>query len=261
MIGTESMAVQKFQVGTLKLEIHPSTKAAGVAAANAIAEHLRQLKTIQKDIAVIFATGASQLETLGFLTSMPDVPWNQIRGFHLDEYIGLDANHPASFRRYLRKNLTERVQMKEFFEIDGSAPDPEAVCREYAQRLRAADPQICLLGFGENGHLAFNDPGEADFNDPKDVKVVNLDHVCRQQQASEGWFKTLQDVPAQAITVTIPALFRVPKLILTVPGKRKAQIVRRVLEEPISPECPATILRTHPDAIVYLDTEAAAEWI
>ena len=261
MIAVENTGVQKFQVGTLKLEVHPSGDAAGDAAARAIAKDLRQPKTPSNEIAVIFATGMSQLRTLHTLTSMNDLPWDQILGFHLDEYIGIDANNPASFRGYLRKNLTERVHMREFFEIDGSSPDPGLVCREYAQRLRLANPQICMLGFGENGHLAFNDPGEADFDDPEDVKIVHLDAVCRQQQASEGWFKTLEDVPAQAITVTIPALFRVPKLILTIPGKRKAHIVRRVLEEQISPDCPATILRTHPDATAYLDTEAAAEWL
>lgn len=258
---TQSIGVQRFQVGTLRVEVHPSTQAASEAAANAMAEHLRQLTTTTQEIAAIFATGASQLELLRVLTSMPDLPWDRIRGFHLDEYVGLDVSHPASFRRYLRENLTGRVQMREFHEIDGNAPDLGSMCREYAKRLREANPQICQLGFGENGHLAFNDPGEADFNDPEDVKVVNLDEVCRQQQAAEGWFKTLQDVPAQAVTVTIPALFRVPKLILTIPGKRKAQIVRRALTEPISPECPATIVRTHPDATAYLDADAAAEWL
>ena len=260
-IENENATIKKFKIGRLKLEVYESGKAAGKAAANAIAENLRQLETNAKDMAVIFATGASQLETLRALTSVPNLPWNRVRGFHLDEYIGIDAKHPASFRRYLRENLTERVHMREFFEIDGSALDANAVCREYAQKLLEANPQICQLGIGENGHLAFNDPGEADFNDPEDVKVVHLDAVCRQQQASEGWFKTLEDVPTQAITVTIPALFRVPKLILTIPGKRKARIVRRALEEPISPDCPATILRKHPDATAYLDTEAAAEWL
>ena len=257
----ENATIKKFQVGKLKLEVHESGEAAGKAAAKAIAENLRRLEGDAKDIAMIFATGMSQLETLRALTSVPNLPWKRVRVFHLDEYIGIDANHPGSFRRYLRENLAQRVQMREFVEIDGSAVDADAVCREYAAKLLQANPQICQLGIGENGHLAFNDPGEADFNDPEDVKVVHLDAVCRQQQASEGWFQTLQDVPTRAITVTIPALFRVPKLILTIPGSRKAGIVRRVLEEPISPDCPATILRTHPDATAYLDTEAAAEWL
>jgi glucosamine-6-phosphate deaminase len=258
-MGTGSAEIQKFQVGTLKLEIYPDGKAAGLAAAEAIAEHLRQQKGAADEIPVIFATGASQLEMLRELTAMRGLPWDRVNGFHLDEYVGIDDHHPASFRRYLRENLTSRVRLREFHEINGSAPDLEAVCHDYARQLRAAAPGLCLLGFGENGHLAFNDPGEADFNDPQDVKIVHLDDACRQQQAAEGWFKTLQDVPARAITVTIPALFRVPKLVLTIPGSRKAEIARRVLTEPISPDCPATILRTHPDATAYLDRAAAAE--
>ena len=149
--------------------------------------------------------------------------------------------------------------MKEFFEIDGTAPDPGKACKEYAALLRAANPQLCLLGIGENGHLAFNDPGVADFDDPLDVKVVRLDSVCRQQQAAEGWFRSLEDVPERAMTVTIPALFRVPKLIASVPGPRKAGIIRRTLEDSISTACPATLLRTHPNATVYLDRESSAE--
>jgi glucosamine-6-phosphate deaminase len=244
MTETGSTAAHALQVGTLKLEIYPDGKAAGAAAARAVAEHMRKLASAAQEIAVIFATGASQLEMLCALTSMRDLPWSQVNGFHLDEYVGIDENHRASFRRYLRENLTSRVPMKQFQEIDGSAADPQAVC---------------LLGVGENGHLAFNDPGEADFEDPEEVKIVHLDTVCRQQQAAEGWFQTLEEVPARAITLTIPTILRVPKLILTIPGSRKAEIVRRMLTEPISTDCPATILRRHRDATVYIDSAAAAE--
>jgi glucosamine-6-phosphate deaminase len=177
----------------------------------------------------------------------------------MDEYVGLPADHPASFRRYLREKLTQKVRMQEFFEVDGTASDPEQACREYAKLLRDADPQLCLLGIGENGHLAFNDPGVADFHDPVDMKVVQLDRVCRQQQAAEGWFRTFQEVPEQAMTLTIPTLFRVPKLIVSVPGSRKANIVRRTLEDMVATDCPATLLRTHPDATVYLDKESASQ--
>jgi glucosamine-6-phosphate deaminase len=149
--------------------------------------------------------------------------------------------------------------MHSFFEVNGSSPDPDAVCREYADRLRAAAPQLCLLGIGENGHLAFNDPAEADFHDAADVKIVTLDAACRQQQTAEGWFGSIAEVPAKAITITIPALLRVPKLILSVPGKRKAHIVKRTFTESVSTDCPATILRNHADATVYLDMESAAE--
>jgi glucosamine-6-phosphate deaminase len=176
----------------------------------------------------------------------------------MDEYIGLDENHRASFRHYLRNELTSRVHMREFTGVNGNA-DPATVCLEYAAKLRAANPQLCLLGIGENGHIAFNEPDQANFKDPIDVKVVTLDAACRQQQLAEGWFDSLDEVPAQAISLTIPTLFRVPKLILSIPGPRKAHIVKRSLTEPISTDCPATILRTHPDATAYLDAESGAE--
>jgi glucosamine-6-phosphate deaminase len=251
--------VKHLECGKLKLEIHPSREAAGTAAAKAAAAALRKLGGTSESIGVIFATGASQIETLGALTEVDSVPWGRVRGFHMDEYVGMSDDHPASFRRYLRERLTNRVRMRDFLEVNGTTPDLTELCRDYAEQLRAADPQLCLLGIGENGHLAFNDPGEADFKDPVDVKVVHLDAVCRQQQFAEGWFNTFQEVPEEAITLTIPTLLRVPKLIVSVPGTRKARIMRRTLEEPISTECPSTILRTHSDATVYLDRESAAE--
>jgi glucosamine-6-phosphate deaminase len=248
-----------FEVGKLHVEVHPDAQAIGHAAAQATAEAMRGMAAQQEAFGVIFATGASQLDTLRAVVSERNLPWNKIQGFHLDEYIGLDVNHPASFRRYLRDNLVAYTHMRNFLEIDGESDDPKAVCREYAQALREANPQLCLLGIGENGHLAFNDPGEADFQDPQEVKVVSLDEACRRQQAAEGWFKTLEDVPKHAITLTIPAILRVPRLIVSVPGIRKAKIVRRTLYGPVSSECPATILRAHPHATLYLDLESASE--
>jgi glucosamine-6-phosphate deaminase len=253
------MAVKQFAAGNIKLEIHESERAAGEAAARAAAQALENLARSGNGIGVIFATGASQLETLRALTAMPDLPWKRLRGFHLDEYLGMDENHPASFRRYLRENLTERVPIGEFFPIDGSSSDPDRVRKEYVEKLEAASPQLCLLGIGENGHIAFNDPAEANFNDPDAMKVVMLDDACRQQQLSEGWFDTFEEVPARALTLTIPTMMKVPKLIVSVPGGRKAQSVRRTLEEPISTACPATILRLHPDVTLYLDPESASE--
>jgi glucosamine-6-phosphate deaminase len=256
---TQSGVVEHYQVEKLKIEIHATREGAAAAAARSAATTLIQRAKANAEFAVIFATGASQLDTLQALTQTSGLPWAQIRGFHMDEYVGLSIDHPASFRRYLRQNLTEKVQLKEFFEIDGTAADPEQACKDYAALLRAANPQLCLLGIGENGHLAFNDPGVADFNDPLDVKIVQLDTVCRQQQAAEGWFGSLEEVPQRAMTITIPALFRVPKLIASVPGPRKAAIIRRTLEDSISTACPATLLRTHPDATVYLDRESSAQ--
>ena len=253
-----TVQTKHLRAGLLKVEVHPSRAAAGLAAARAAATALAGLAAPRDSIGVIFATGASQFATLTALTSMSNVPWSQVCGFHMDEYVGIAANHPASFRRYLRERLVSKVPMREFFEINGDAPDPENTARKYAERLRAADPQLCLLGIGENGHLAFNDPDVADFTDPADAKIVHLDDVCRQQQVAEGWFAGIDEVAESAITLTIPTLMRVPRLIVSVPGTRKAAIVKRTLYEPISTTCPATILRTHPDVTVYLDLEAAS---
>lgn len=257
---TEELVQAKYyQIESMKVEVHPTRQAAGAAAAQAAARALIELAKTRDAIGVIFATGASQIETLKELTGIANLPWDKIRGFHMDEYVDIAADHPASFRRYLRERLTEKVKMKAFFEIDGNTSDPEKTGREYANELRSSDPQLCLLGIGENGHLAFNDPPIADFTDPVDAKVVQLDAECRQQQTAEGWFISVEQVPQYAITLTIPALLRVPRLIVSVPGARKAKIVRRAFTEQISTACPATILRTHPDATIYLDLESADE--
>lgn len=256
---TQSNQVTHFTSGGLKLEIHPDRKSAGAAAARAVAEELLRLDKLGKAIGVIFATGASQFDTLEALTSTPGLPWNHVLGFHLDEYVGLPEDHPGSFRGYLRQRLTSRVAMREFLEMNGTAQDLDAVCRDYMKAMRLADPQLCLMGIGENGHIAFNDPAEADFNDPLPMKVVELDQACRQQQAAEGWFPSWQEAPERALTLTIPTVFRIPKLIASVPGVRKAQVIRRTLQDPISTDCPSTLLRTHPDVTLYLDTDSAAE--
>ena len=251
----QSAAAKSLQIGSLQVEVYPTDRMAGAAAAEAVAHAMAVQE--RATIGMIFATGASQFHTLEALTSTQNLPWHRVRGVHLDEYVGISADHPASFRRYLRERLTSRVAMQEFSEIDGSAADPDQICESYAATVRSVDPQICLLGIGENGHLAFNDPAVADFADPLEVKVVPLDARCRQQQAAEGWFASVDEVAAEAITLTIPTVFRVPRLIVSVPGTRKAEIMRRTLEDPISTECPATILRTHCDATVYLDAESA----
>jgi glucosamine-6-phosphate deaminase len=244
---------------TMKVRVYPTGRAAGQAAAELAAAAMRKLGAERNAVGIIFATGTSQFETLHALTSIPDLPWDKVHGFHMDEYIGIDASHPASFRRYLREKLISRVSMAAFHEMDGSAPDLEKVRREYVEKLRAADPQICLLGIGENGHLAFNDPHEADFDDPEPMKIVTLDRACREQQLAEGWFSSFDQVPQRALTLTVPTLFKVPILIASVPGKRKAVSVRRTLLDPISAQCPATILRTHPDVTICLDEESASE--
>jgi glucosamine-6-phosphate deaminase len=255
----QSGLIRSLQVGSLNVEAYESTEAMGKAAATAAAERLRSLAKQNETVAVIFATGASQMATLEALTSTPGLPWDKVVGFHMDEYLGISDRHPASFRRYLRERLTDKVRMRRFYEIDGSGGNPEQTCRQYADLLLRHHPQLCLLGIGENGHLAFNDPAEANFEDPLDIKIVSLDEQCRQQQVNEGWFKNLKEVPQRAMTLTIPALMRVPQLIASVPEERKAHIVYRTLTEEISTRCPATILRNHSNATVYLDPGSARE--
>src|SRR6201995_5920415 len=226
--------VKHLTVDRLKIEIHQDAVSAGKAAADATARAIQELTQKNERLAVIFATGASQLATLDALIARTDVPWKKIEGLHLDEYVGISEDHPASFRRYLRERLTQRVPIAKFFEIQGDTPDLEMICSQYAQRLQAAQPRVCLLGIGENGHLAFNDPSEANFEDPEAMKVVTLDTACRQQQLAEGWFQSFEEVPERALTLTIPTLLKVPTLIVSVPGPRKAQSVRRALRDPIS---------------------------
>lgn len=250
--------VKELTFGNLRMQVYPSREAAGAAAARDAAAAIREQAAGREALGVIFATGASQMAMLAALTAIRGIPWDKVQGFHMDEYIGISPDHPASFRRYLRERLTSQVQMRNFRGVNGNN-DPAEECRSYAEALRVAEPQLCLLGIGENGHLAFNDPGEADFQDLADMKVAHLDDACRTQQVAEGWFSRLDEVPREALTLTIPALLRVPKLIASVPGLRKAAIVRRTALEPVSTACPATILRSHPDATVYLDLDSAAQ--
>jgi glucosamine-6-phosphate deaminase len=243
----------KAHAGTLAIYACESARDLGLAAAHHAAIRIRASLREHSVVPIVFATGASQLETLRALAAIPDLPWNRVIGFHLDEYAGMSSDHPASFRRYLRRELTERVPIREFHFLEGQAPDLEVECTRYEQLLRATPPRLCLLGIGENGHLAFNDPPVARFHDERDVRVVTLDHACRQQQVNEGWFPSLDDVPERAVTMTIPAIMRIPELVLSVPGERKARIVQRTIFEDISPRCPATILRTHNNARMYVD--------
>jgi glucosamine-6-phosphate deaminase len=206
----------------------------------------------------MFATGNSQLAFLDALVREPGVEWGSVVGFHMDEYVGIPADHPASFRRYLRERLVERVPIGAFHFIDGDAPDPGAECHVYAELLRAHPLDLCCLGIGENGHLAFNDPPVADFDDPLDVKIVDLDDACRRQQVGEGHFPDVDAVPLRAVTVTIPALLHAGTVLAIVPEARKRTAVRRALEEPVSTACPASILRSQPHAVLHLDADSAS---
>jgi glucosamine-6-phosphate deaminase len=251
--------VRSFRAGTAKFEVYRTAAEMGHAAAHQAANAIHRLASKTDTVPVVFATGAAQFATLEVLTSMPGIPWEKVVGFHMDEYLDLPADHPGSFRRYMREHLHSKVPMKKFYGMEADQGTPEQICREYAALLAEYRPQLCLLGIGENGHLAFNEPGLADPTDPLNVKIVEIDSTCRNQQLAEGWFQTLDEVPTHAVTLTIPTLFRIPELIASVPGPRKAQIIKKSVQEPVSPQIPATLLREHPNVTIYLDEASASQ--
>jgi len=206
---------------------------------------------------VMFASGASQVAFLDLLTRDPAVDWARVVGFHMDEYLGLDRDHPASFGRYMRAHIVDVAHPGAFHEILGDAPDVSAECTRYSELLRAHPLDLCCLGVGENGHLAFNDPPVASFDDPFDVKVVALDDACKRQQVGEGHFPDVRSVPTHAITVTIPPLLRAHQVLAIVPEARKRAPVHRALTGPVTTDCPASILQTRANVILYLDAESA----
>ncbi len=206
---------------------------------------------------VIAATGASQFEFLDALTAMAGVDWARVEMFHLDEYVGLPDTHPASFRRYLRQRIVERVQPRVFHFLAGDAEDPAAECRRVGALLVRAPIDVAFVGIGENGHLAFNDP-PADFETEEPYLVVELDEACRRQQLGEGWFASLDDVPRRAISMSIRQILKAREILCIVPDARKARAVRDCLEGEVSPLHPSSILQKHPRTTVYLDRDSAA---
>lgn len=244
--------------GAMAVRVFPDTNALGTGAAAHASAVMRDAIAARGIAHAMFATGNSQFAFLDALVLDDTVEWTRVIGFHMDEYVGIPADHPASFRRYLSERLVARVPLAAFHYVEGDAPDLDAECERYSSLLRDHPLDLCCLGIGENGHLAFNDPPVADFDDPLDVKVVELDDACRRQQVGEGHFPDVAAVPTHAITVTIPALLRASAVLAIVPEARKAGPVRRALEGPIDTSCPASILRAQPHATLYLDVDSAA---
>jgi glucosamine-6-phosphate deaminase len=206
----------------------------------------------------VVATGSSQFEVLAALLAVPSIPWDRITIFHLDEYVGLPADHPASFRRYLRERFIQQLPARPaaFHEIDGQA-DPRAECRRLAALVPAGEFDLAMIGIGENAHLAFNDP-PADFDTTACYLVVGLDEACRRQQVGEGWFPDMAAVPTQAISMSVRRMLAARTLICSVPDRVKAEAVRASIEGPLTPEVPASILRQHPDCRLHLDSHSSA---
>ncbi|MCB5228953.1 MAG: glucosamine-6-phosphate deaminase [Candidatus Cloacimonetes bacterium] len=248
-----------YQFGSNTAVVYETIEEMGQAAAHYFVVKIKEVLR-QKDTAnIVLATGNSMLTFLKALRQEVDIDWSRINIFHLDEYLGMADTHPASFRRYLHENIVDHVKPLTFNEIVGDAWDVTKECVRYESLLKEKEIDICCLGIGENGHIAFNDPPVADFNDPFWVKVVALDDACRLQQVGEGHFASLDDTPSHAITMTISALFSAKNILAIVPEERKAKAVKMALTGSVDTSCPASILQRIPQVKMFLDMDSAAK--
>lgn len=254
---TQDGLAKSFRADNLTVHVYESRAKMGKAAAEVIASEIRSLIERKGRAVVIFASAPSQNEFLANLVAAEGIDWSRVVAFHLDEYLGMDENAPQSFRRFLIDRLTNKVRLGEFNGLRGEAPDGVAEARRYAQLLEQNPPDIGVLGIGENGHLAFIDPPFCNFADPEAVKVVQLDEVCRQQQVNDGAFQKLDEVPGNALSLTIPTLMTRPKLFAIAPGPAKRQAIKKTVEGPVSTSCPASILRRHQNAHLFIDIDSA----
>jgi glucosamine-6-phosphate deaminase len=241
----------------MDVRVFASPRELGQAAAERAAAAIREAAARRGRVRVIAATGASQFAFLDALTAWPGLDWSMVELFHLDEYVGVAETHPASFRRYLKERLVDRVKLAKFHALEGDAADLAAVCREAGARLAEAPVDVAFVGIGENGHLAFNDP-PADFSTEEPYLVVELDDACRRQQLGEGWFERLDDVPRRAISMSIRQILKTREILCVVPDARKAQAVRDCLRGPVSVRHPASALQNHGQTTVFLDRASAA---
>ena len=239
------------------LRVFNDRVASGQAAALQAAAAIRRAITERGSARIIAATAASQLEFLDALTNAPGIDWSKVEAFHLDEYIGLPISHPGSFRKMLLEQLVRKTGIANYHLLDGDASDPTKVVSRVGKQLASLPVDIAFLGIGENGHIAFNDP-PADFQTEEPYIIVNLDEACRQQQVGEAWFADISQVPKQAISMSVRQILKAKEILAVVPGPRKAQAVKACFEGAISPMAPASILRAHPNATVYLDRDSAA---
>jgi glucosamine-6-phosphate deaminase len=229
----------------------------GKAAADQAATAIRRALADRGEARIIAATAASQLEFLDALTKEPGIDWSKVEAFHLDEYIGLPITHPGSFRKMLMEQLVSKTGIKRYHLLEGDAADPAKVLREVGSKLASAPIDIAFLGIGENAHIAFNDP-PADFETETPYIIVTLDEACRQQQVGEAWFANISQVPKQAMSMSARQILKAKEILAVVPDKRKAQAVKASVEGEISPMAPASILRRHPNATIYLDQASAS---
>src|SRR6266496_4106290 len=252
--------VETFRADKLNVYLYDSRPRMGAAAAALGAEEIRGLIKARGRAVGIFASAPSQNEFLAALVEAPSIDWTRVVGFHLDEYLGMDDRAPQSFRRFLIDRLVSKVALGEFHGLRGNTEDGAAESERYSKLLAAKPPDFAVLGIGENGHLAFIDPPFCDFDDPQRVKVVELDEICRAQQVNDGAFSSIDEVPRHALSLTIPSIMTRPRLFAIVPGPAKREAIKSTIEGPVATTCPASILRRHPDAHLFIDRDSAA-WL
>jgi glucosamine-6-phosphate deaminase len=249
--------VSAFAVEKLQVKIFSNRREMGKAAGQSVADKMREILKTKESLSIVFASAPSQNEFLEELSQSQGIDWSKVTAFHLDEYVGLSSEAPENFGRFLRVKFFEKVRPGNVYYLNGMAEDVKAECTRYGDLLKNHPLDIACIGIGENGHLAFNDPPFANFQDPLLVKVVELDLVSREQQVRDGCFQNLEKVPQKAITLTIPVILSAAFIYCTVPGPTKAEAVRRTLQDSVSTDCPATILRKHENAILFLDRDSA----
>lgn len=252
------MLTRSFRKDNLQVRIYSDRDEAGGAGAAIAASLIGEAVARDGKAAVVLASAISQDPFLAALRAHPEIEWKRIAAFHLDEYAGMSEEHPASFRRFQRERLMQHIPIGEFFPLRGDAPDLDAESTRYSALLHAAHPCLVALGIGENGHLAFIDPPVCNFSDSRDVRPVELDDICRMQQVHDGAFATFDEVPKRALSLTVPFFLRVPRALVFVNGLHKAAAVKAALEGPVAETCPASALRRHPSAILFLDPGAAS---
>ncbi len=248
---------QQFTVDTLSVYISQTEKELAKQSAKITQEYLEKVLQKKGEARIILATGNSQLHFLDALIATQKIDWSQITLFHLDEYLGIEEKHPASFRYYLREKVEKRVHPKQFHYLQGDSLEPIEECDRYTKILQEKPIDLCCLGIGTNGHLAFNEPTVAKFDDPYGVKLVRLEEETRQVQVFQGHFSHLDKVPKYALTLTVPMILLSQKILCLASGKNKATVVKTMLKHNIRPCCPASILRTHSDSSLLLDKESA----
>lgn len=248
-------------IGTFCVKIYDSRAEMGFCAADEIAAAIGKVLEHKAECNIIFAAAPSQNEMLSALVAQANVDWSRVNAFHMDEYIGLAPEAPQRFAHFLRQALFDQLPFKAVYCLDGTAAGQDAIaeCKRYTDLLQRFPVDITCMGIGENGHIAFNDPPVANFDDSELVKPVQLDDICRNQQVHDGCFDALDAVPTHALTLTIPALMAAAQVFCVVPAASKAEAVKATLLGPIDTACPASILRRHPSAVLYLDTDSASK--